>query len=153
MAKPRKKYRHDPMRKYDNRWLRKADSTENLRIAAAMKENIEDAQNGADMTPLIGAVIELLEGVLIALKDWHVDQEVIDCIALGMGACLEMQANAGAWDCKAVPKLCQAVDDAIAVMNQLPMRDASRGFIRARMLANFVKPHQAARVVDVAEAA
>lgn len=149
MAKPRKKYKHDPLRKYDSPFIRKADSESNLRIAAAMKENIEDAKDGSSQAPLIGAIVELLEGVLIALQGWTVDQDVIDSIAQGMGACTKMDEAGGVWSSESAAAICSAVDDAIAVMNQLPMRGASRGFIGARMLTKFVKPLQAIKVVDM----
>ena len=151
-TKPRKKYKHDPFKKYEHPALRKADSEENLRVVEALKENIEDAEHGSNQQGLICATKELLHGVLIALDGWSVDVDVISRIVCSMDFLKNMANDGFIWDSKIAAELIASVDEAIQVMNQLPMRDASMGFIQARNLSSFVKECQGINTARVLEA-
>lgn len=118
MKRPRKKYRHDPGKKWENPLCRQAEAVGLAKWRDrhfAMMESYEDGSMQRDM------IVTLADTIMVAYKTME-GWEDPDGLAKVMDDALQALAGMGdTWRKSAEPLLREAVNIAIQVLNGMPV--------------------------------
>lgn len=126
MSKPRKRYRHDPGKKYEHPLLRKAEAAGLAKWRSehfAMMDSYEDCSVQKHM------IVTLADTIAVAFKsmqDWDDPDQVGLVMAEAIGALAEMGEAGFTWRAADVPILKDAVNIATQVINGMPVLETAK---------------------------
>lgn len=133
--KPRKKYRHDPGRKYDNPLLRRVEANTLERWRVEHFKIIDGKQQGEDSRRLIEVLAEVIAPAIKSIEGFDDPDGVGDVMADAMMALAAMVNASNGWDVGQNDLIKEAIGYAIQVTNGVPVATLARCVLWTRSVA------------------
>lgn len=133
--KRRKKYRHDPGKKWDNPILRQAEAAGMKRWKETHFAMMDAYENGSQQEPMIVTLSDIIVPVMKAMEGWSDPDGVGDVLADAMDALRAMAEDRMSWRASAVPLLKRAVSEALQVTNGMPVTTIAESTAWMRAIA------------------
>ena len=121
MKRPRKKYRHDPGKKWENPILRQAEAAGMKRWKETHFAMMDAYEEGSRQEPMIVTLSDIIVPVMKAMEGWQDPDGVGDVLTDAMDALRAMAEDRMSWNAGAVPLLKRAVSEALQVTNGMPV--------------------------------
>lgn len=135
MKRPRKKYRHDPGKKWENPILRQAEAAGMKRWKETHFAMMDAYENGSQQEPMIVTLSDIIVPVMKAMEGWQDPDGVGDVLADAMDALRTMAEDRMSWNAGAVPLLKRAVSEALQVTNGMPVTTIAESTAWMRAIA------------------
>lgn len=135
MKRPRKKYRHDPGKKWENPILRQAEAAGMNRWKETHFAMMDGYENGSQQEPMIVTLSDIIVPVMKAMEGWDDPDGVGDVLADAMDALRAMAEDQMSWHACAVPLLKRAVSEALQVTNGMPVTTIAESTAWMRAIA------------------
>lgn len=133
--KRRKKYRHDPGKKWENPILRQAEAAGMKRWKETHFAMMDAYEEGSRQEPMIVTLSDIIVPVMKAMEGWDDPDGVGDVLTDAMDALRAMAEDRMSWHASAVPLLKRAVSEALQVTNGMPVSTIAESTAWMRAIA------------------
>lgn len=135
MKRPRKKYHHDPGKKWENPLCRQAEAAGMKRWKETHFAMMDSYESGTRQEPMIVTLSDIIVPVMKAMEGWQDPDGVGDVLTDAMDALRAMAEDRMSWNAGAVPLLKRAVSEALQVTNGMPVTTIAESTAWMRAIA------------------
>jgi len=134
MTKPRKKYKHDPGRKYEHPALKRAEAAGLERWRVKHFELMDSYQEGEPRAQMIVTLADVIAPAIKSMEGWADPDDVGSVMVEAMDALMRMAKDGYRWDTSAVPLIKEATSCAIQITNGMPVSQIAKAVFWARQI-------------------
>lgn len=135
MKRPRKKYRHDPGKKWENPLCRQAEAAGMQRWQDKHFAMMDAYEDGTRQDAMIVVLSDIIVPAMKAMEGWQDPDGVGDVMEEAMQALQGMAQDGFKWHACAVPLLKEATAIALQVTNGMPVVEIARACAWARAVS------------------
>lgn len=135
MTKPRKKYRHDPGRKWEHPMLKKAEAAGLERWRVKHFELMDSYQEGEIRAQMIVTLADVIAPAIKSMEGWADPDDVGGVMVEAMDALMRMAKDGYRWAAEAVPLLKEATAYALQITNGMPVSEIAKAVFWARRVS------------------
>lgn len=132
MKRPRKKYRHDPGKKWENPILRQAEAAGMRRWQDKHFAMMDAYENGTRQDAMIVTLSDIIVPAMKSMEGWADPDSIGDVMEEAMQTLQAMAQDGFQWHACAVPLLKEATAIALQVTNGMPVVEIARACAWAR---------------------
>lgn len=130
--KKRKKYRHDPGKKWEHPLLRQAEASGLAKWRDKHFAMMDEYKDGSRQDAMIQTLADTIAVAFKTMEDWDDPDQIGLILAESLGALAEMGDAGFAWRKADEPLLKEAVNIAIQVLNGMPVIHTAKAQAWAR---------------------
>lgn len=138
MKKPRKKYRHDPGKKWEHPLCKKAEAAGLERWKVKHFEMIDGYRDGEEVRQMIVTLSDVITPAIKSMEGWEDPDDIGGVMVEAIGGLLAMSRNGYRWDVSQTSLIKDAVNCAIQVTNGMPVLHIAKAVHWSRQLAHKV---------------
>ena len=124
--KPRKKYRPDPSRKLENRFLRATEAANLEKWRKVHFQMMDGYQAGQHCDHMLKALADVIATAAKSMEGWDDPDDIGDVLVDAMDAIRIMAERGFAWNPEAMPLLKEATGYALQITNGMPVMEIAR---------------------------
>lgn len=134
MTKPRKKYKHNPGKKWDNPLCKQAEAAGLERWRIKHMAMLESYEQGQAVPQMLVTLADVIAPAIKSMEGWDDPDDIGGVMCDAMDAILNMSQDGYRWDKGALPLLKDAIGCAVQVTNGMPVIEIAKAVHWARQV-------------------
>ena len=134
MAKPRKKYRPDPGRKWEHPLCKQAEAAGLERWKVKHFQMMDGYKDGEEVQRMLVTLADVIAPAIKSMEGWDDPDDIGGVMSDAMDRLLAMARNGYRWDSSHLAEIKNAVSCAIQVTNGMPVIETAKAVHWARQV-------------------
>lgn len=134
MSKPRKKYRHDPGKKWEHPLCKQAEAAGLEKWKVKHFQMIDAYRDGEEVQRMLVTLADVIAPAIKSMEGWDDPDDIGGVMAQAMDSLLAMARNGYRWDVSQTALIKDAVSCAVQVTNGMPVLQIAKAVHWARQV-------------------
>lgn len=134
MKRPRKKYRHDPGKKWENPLCRQAEAAGMRRWQEKHFAMMDEYADGTEQAAMLVTLADVIAPAIKSMEGWDDPDNIGDVMCDAMDVLGQLAQDGFKWRASAMPLLKEATTIALQVTNGMPVVEIARACAWARQI-------------------